>query len=112
MKRVKGLEDNKAKMDTLITDLQNRVQALSLASAGYRKIRNRFIDVYRRDVRHDLDNQGRDNIAGVNEAAHHADAVADASLYTSRERTDETVLFEIYGLSAIQISSLGKCQTF
>lgn len=37
--------------------------------------------------------------------------VTDASLYTSAGRRDETILVNLYGLTANQISILGKCQT-
>lgn len=119
--RMKRLEDKLTKETTSlknqtiglqnqITGLQHRVKILALASEGYRKIRNRFLDVYRRDVLNDATGQGYQEIGDGNEAAHGGDAVVDASLYTSDERRDEGVLIELYGLSAIQISQLGKCQ--
>ena len=94
-----------------ITNLKNRVRALTLASEGYRKIRHRFLDVYHRDIRNDVDGHGREKINQGNEAAHYGDAVTDASLYTSHERYDEVVIVELYGLTANQISYLGKHQT-
>jgi hypothetical protein len=52
--RMKRLEDKKEKMnaqlqrsDARTTDLEHHVQVLTLASKGYRKIRHRFLEVYR-----------------------------------------------------------------
>jgi TolA-binding protein len=90
-------------------DLQRHVKDLKLASEGYRKIRNRFINVYRRDVLGHMTHQEHQQIGDGNNAAHGGDAVADASLYTSGERRDEGVLIQLYGLSASQISYHGKC---
>jgi hypothetical protein len=104
-------ETELANHKTQISYLQDRVKALGQTSEGYRKIRHRFIDVYRRDVLADLDSQGRKKIGEGNQVAHEGDAVADAGLYTSGERFDEDVLVDLYGLSATQISQLCKCRT-
>jgi hypothetical protein len=96
--------------ETQIADVHNRVKVLTLASEGYRKIRHRFLEVYRRDVLDDK--QGRKKIGEGNEAAHEGDAIADAGHYTFGERHDEKVLVNFYGLTTSQISHLGKCRTF
>jgi hypothetical protein len=80
--------------NTQVTDLQNRIKTLTLVSEGYRKIRHRFLEVYHRDIRNDVDGQGLTKINQGNEAAHHGDAVTAASLYTSHERNDEIVMTE------------------
>jgi hypothetical protein len=90
-------------------DLQHHVKDLKLASEGYRRIRNRFINVYCRDVLGHVTHQEYQQISDGNNAAHGGDAVTDASLYTSGERHDEGVLIKLYGLSANQISYQGKC---
>ena len=107
-KETTSLKSQIAVHQNQIAGLQRQVKGLTLASEGYRKIRNRFIDVYRRDVLDDVTRQGYQKIGAGNEAAHGGDAVADASLYTSGERHDEMVLIDLYGLSANQISHLGK----
>jgi hypothetical protein len=111
--RMKRLEDKLTKETTSlqnkITNLEHHVKDLQLASEGYRRIRNRFINVYRRDVLGHATHQEYQQISDGNNAAHGGDAIADASLYTSRERYDEDVLIELYGLSANQISYQGKC---
>jgi hypothetical protein len=109
--RMKRLEDEIICHRYQITGLQQSIKTLALSSEGYRRIRNRFIDVYCRDIRNDLGGKGYANVLDGNEAAHEGDAIADAALYTSHTRHDEAVLIEIYGLSANQISYLGKCQT-
>jgi hypothetical protein len=111
--RMKRLEDKLTKETTIRqnenADLQHHIRDLKLASEGYRKIRNRFINVYLRDVLGHVTHQEHQQISDGNNAAHGGDAVADASLYTSHERNDERVLIELYGLSANQISYQGKC---
>jgi len=98
-------------MKTQITDLQYRVKVLTQTSEGYRKIRRRFLEVYRRDILNEVDRQGLKIISEGNEAAHDGDAVTDASLYTPGEQHDEKVLVDLYGLTASQILYLGKCRT-
>jgi hypothetical protein len=105
-----SLEDRYAESKTEIAELRRDIDTLRLASEGYRKIRNRFLETYRRDVViHNLDPKSRQNIAGGNEAAHHGDAIADAALYTSRERSDHALMSKIYGVSVYEITCLGKC---
>ena len=107
--RMKRLEDKPTGLQNENADFRHRIGNLELASEGYRKIRNRFINVYRRDVLGYVTHQEYQQISDGNNAAHGGDAIADASLYTSRERYDEDVLIELYGLSANQISYQGKC---
>jgi hypothetical protein len=95
--RIASLEDH-------VNDQQHKINTLSLASEGYRKIRNRFLDVcYRnyRNVRDDVDPKGRQNIADGNEAAPYGDAVADAFLFTSGERGYSGIMLVIYGLDLV-----------
>src|ERR1700722_19359306 len=102
MYEVGGLKNENA-------DLQHHVKDLKLASEGYRRIRNRFINVYRRDILGYVTHQEYQQISDGNNAAYGGDAVTDVSLYTSGERHDEDVLIRLYGLSASQISYQGKC---
>ena len=102
--RMRELEDNmqntrtelqtmETKLQSQITSLEHRVTDLTLSSEGDRKFRR----------------QGYKKISEGHKAAYHGDAVADASLYTSGRRVDEGILTELYGLTANQISYLGKC---
>jgi len=104
--QVKGLQDEQKKTNVLITELQDRVSTLTLALEGYRKIRHRFLEVYRRDVLEDLNREGRQKIGKGNEAAHEGDAVADADLYASGERTDVIVFLNLYELIPDQVLKL------
>jgi len=117
--RLASLEDWKAESKTKIASLEDRlndqrrdIDTLKKASEGYRKIRNRFLDVYRREVLHNLEPKVRQNIADGNEAAHHGDAVADAALYASGERHDRGIIVDIYGLDPDVIASLDKAGDF
>jgi hypothetical protein len=84
---MKRLADNLEKTDAQVTDLQHRVKILTQTSEGYHKIRRRFLEVYRRDVLNEVHRQGLKIISEGNEAAHHGDVVADASLYPSLRTT-------------------------
>ena len=106
--RMKRLEDKPTGLQNENADFRHRIGNLELASEGYRKIRNRFINVYRRDILGHVNYQGYQQIGDGNNAAYGGDAVTDASLYTSGERRDEDILIELYGLSAGQISYQGK----
>lgn len=114
MKRLEAKVDSleaKAKVESTelraqITRLEHRVDVLTQASEGYRKIRHRFLDVFVRDILKREDKQGSKRLKEGNQAAHEADAIADAALYVFDKRSDEDVLFKIYGLSATQISRL------
>ena len=99
--------DNQAE----IADLQYRVKSLTKDAEGYRSIRHRFIDFYRRDVLENVDQKGHGRIHKGNKAAHRGDAITDATLYTTRERKDEDVLTDLYGLTANEITLLSKCLT-
>ena len=100
--------DNRAE----IANLQDCVQSLTQEAKGYRRIRHRFINVYRRDVLEEkVDDGRRERIDEGNRAAHRGDAITDATLYTTEEREDQYDLIHIYGLTADQISLLSKCLT-
>ena len=125
MERVKRLEDQVANNKDQIADhqdqiadhqgqiayLHDRIRTLTTDAEGYYSIRHRFIDVYRRDVLHDVTEPGRTKIKEGNAAAHEGDAVTDVKLYTTHQRQDERALRSLYGLSVNQISSLSKCLT-
>jgi hypothetical protein len=80
----------KTELQTQITGPQHHVKDLTLTSEGYQKIRDRFLEVYRRDILDNVDRQGRKKISEGN-----GDAVTDASLYTSGRRFDERVLVDL-----------------
>lgn len=103
LEKLRKLEDKLEKMD-------ERAKTTSL-SGGCRKIRHRYIEVYKRDILGIIDREGRKKLDEGSIAAHGGDAIADADLYTSGERNDEDVLIDIYGLNSDQISSLCKCRT-
>ena len=69
------------------------------------------MDVYRRDVLEDADEKVHARISEGNATAHRGDAITDATLYTTNQRDDHYVLIHLYGLTADQISFLGKCLT-
>lgn len=86
--------------------LQLDVKRLAAASDGYLKIRARFLDTFKRDIIGTLSTSTI--IRTGNAAAHDGDAATDASLYTSRNRTDLPLLNQIYGISYDWIIQLSK----
>ncbi|KAK2797537.1 hypothetical protein FQN51_008436 [Onygenales sp. PD_10] len=81
-----------------ISDLRETLSELSIQSEGYRQIRNRFLEIFKRD-------EAADNrvINSGNAAAHHGEAVTDAFLYERGMRTDARTLKNIYGLGYADI---------
>lgn len=86
--------------------LRLEVKRLAAASEGYLKIRARFLDTFKRDIMGTYSTST--TIRTGNAAAHDGDATTDASLYTSRNRTDMPLLNQIYGISYEQIIQLSK----
>lgn len=87
---------------------KHEIQCLKLASDGYIKIRQRFLDVFRRDVLKDKSGQSTSSINAGNIAAHGGDAVTDARIFESGIHKDNGPMTIIYGLDPIQVLLLGK----
>jgi hypothetical protein len=90
---------------------QAQIDILTPDAERYYSIRHRFIDVYRRDVLRDVDQEGLDRINRGNGTAHEGDAFTDARLYADGKRDDRHALISLYGLTPDQLSSLCKCRT-
>ena len=69
-----------AALEETVTQNQIRIQHLTAAGEGYFKIRQRFLNVFRRDVLQDPAAQWTLIIDTGNAAAHHGDAITDAGL--------------------------------
>ena len=89
-----------------IQALQDQTRQLQDASLGYRQIRHRFLDVYRRDVRRITSPQTFTSIRSGNLRAHAGDCVTDAELYASGERDDAHIFVHIYGLDYQKVRQL------
>jgi hypothetical protein len=98
-----ALAAHQAETARKITALENEVRVLKLASDGYAKIRQRFLDVYRRDILKDQSAKAVTMIGVGNAAAHAGDAVIDAGLYINGNRKDDGLMVEIYGLDPAKI---------
>jgi hypothetical protein len=86
-----------------ITILENQVKILTEASADYRKVRHRVFD-----IKKNLDAAGKARLKDGNESAHDADVIIDASLFTRRERHDESTMAEIYGIGALLVTQIAE----
>ncbi|KAI9785732.1 MAG: hypothetical protein M1839_008749 [Geoglossum umbratile] len=94
--------------DNRISGLQTQIEELKEASEGYRHIRQRFLDVFRRDILGSATARYAGNIDAGNAAAHHGDAVADAGLYEGGFRNDKSLMTIIYGISPDQVLFLRR----
>jgi thioesterase domain-containing protein len=101
-------EDQSASQLRMISDLQAHSEVLKESSEGYMRIRDRFLDTYLRDVEKIPEARWSKAIVAGNKAAHDGDAVADASLFESGTRNDETLMVKIYGLTYGQVLTLSK----
>ncbi|KAI9761808.1 MAG: hypothetical protein M1840_001688 [Geoglossum simile] len=108
--RLTGTERDLAVWKARSTALEARQGVQGRAIEGYLMIRNRFIDTFRRDIVSTRNAQGRQNIEAGNIAAHDGDAVTDATLFTSGDRTDVFVFHKLYGTSAEQVLELDKAR--
>ena len=90
-----------------IIALEGCVGRLSQNSDGYRCIRRRFLDIYRRDVKDDQALKGSPAIKAGNAKAYGGDALADAALFQHDHRTDTRLYRDLYGLEYRQVLELG-----
>jgi hypothetical protein len=86
--------------DRQITNQDRQITDLKAASEGFLDIRERFIDVMKRDLFHTIPYDARSTraIRKGNEAAQHGDVMGDALLYKLRSRTDTITFLKIYGI--------------
>jgi hypothetical protein len=87
---------------------QIHIQHLTAAGEGYFKIRQRFLNVFRRDVLQDPAAQWTPMINAGNAAAHYGDAITDAGIFKSGVRKDASLMVKVYGLTPSQVLSLSK----
>ena len=94
-----------------INSQQARINTLEEASQGFRDIRNRFLETYKRDWYDTPDQQSHVPIQQGNTSAHGGNAAVDSLLYTdpflSAGRSDERVYVSLYGLTPNQVKRLG-----
>ena len=104
----KEMADMKKHYAGEMAELRKHISGLQKYSEGYRKIRHRRIDKFILQTTQNVGKLDSNRIRRGNEAAHDGDAITDADLYTSGERTDEHALIKLYGLTAREITALGK----
>jgi hypothetical protein len=91
-----------SKVDAIDDKLTKDIAALRKVSQGYRKIRHRFIDTYKRNLRLGFHPQeDASTVPG-------ADVVTDASLYTSGERMDPDIFAHLYGFDHEKVPELSE----
>ena len=106
--KIANLETAIATLETEVGILKSQNKELILACDGYMLIRERFLDIFRRDILKSPNAKWTTAIGAGNAAAHHGDAVTDASLYEKGRRKDRSLFSKIYGLDPIQILELSE----
>ena len=93
-----------------LTELNDQVLALELLSTEYRKSRIQFIDTFKRNNldASDDDSDGKIIREGYM-AAEEGSAIADAALYTLKERSDVSIFEELYELEPLQVLRISGC---
>jgi hypothetical protein len=86
-------------------------QDVRLTSAEYLEIRQRFLDVFRRDKLGAYSPGLKSNIALGNERAHGGDAVTDAEIFVRGMRHDIELMKMVYGISANKVLELRESQS-
>ncbi|KAK2801390.1 hypothetical protein FQN50_007776 [Emmonsiellopsis sp. PD_5] len=107
LKRISDLENKMGNMENQCSNLSQTVTELASESEGYRNIRSRFLETYKRDKQEGTPDHRAINSMG-NVAAHHGDGVTDALLYERGVRTDALTLKKIYGLGYAEILSRSR----
>ncbi len=93
------LKDNRRETEVL----KRRVEVLETACEGYRRIRRRFFDTYKRDILRLPHVLASRDIHTGNEAAHEGNVVIDADIYDIESRNDLYVFQNLYGLEVGQV---------
>ncbi|KAI9825676.1 MAG: hypothetical protein M1832_001020 [Thelocarpon impressellum] len=103
---VTGLKHEVTGLGHEVIGLKGQVAAHAQAIDGYMAIRNRFLDVFRRDKLGDADFRHTRGIRIGNDYAHGGDATTDAMLYQQGKRKDRNVFVALYGLSFSEVIEL------
>jgi len=102
------LEEIKASILKLRADMEGEISVLKKASIGYKAIRGRFLDCYKRDELGMRSRKIRKSIKTGNKYAHRGDPVTDATLYTSNARSDMSTFLSLYGLRPHEVEDLAS----
>ena len=106
-KAIDKLTMNALDNHSTISQLQTRVETLSVTSETYLDLRRRFVGWWRRDVE-----GGKLYYKGLkagNERAHEGDCVADAVMWEKDNRTDTSRYQKIYGFDYRSVLKFRTC---
>ena len=93
-----------------LTELGDQVLALEYLSTEYRQARIQFIVTFKRDNLDTSDNDSDSKIILEGYmAAEEGNAIADATLYILKERSDVYVFEELYELEPLQVLRISEC---
>ncbi|KAI9768631.1 MAG: hypothetical protein M1840_004828 [Geoglossum simile] len=104
--RVHDLEARVNDLKAQTHSLKAQTHDLKESSEGYLRSRDGFLDVFKDDILRDPN--AKSSRARRDKAALHGDAVADAGLYQSGRRRDESLLIAIYGVTSTGILRLSR----
>ena len=91
-----------------IESLNIQIRQLKDASTGYREVRHRFLDVYRRNLRNLANPHISARTRAGNQRTHAGDCVTDGALYENEERDDDLVFVYIYNLTYQKVQLLAQ----
>lgn len=103
---VKQLKAENQAKEEIVHENRQQIELLKQSSEGYLKIRKRYLDFYKRDILRI--NPTTSDILSGNAAAHHGDAVTDATLYSIHHRSDQEVYRQLYGFGYKTVLKLRK----
>ncbi|MCJ1250644.1 hypothetical protein MMC30_007872 [Trapelia coarctata] len=106
--RVKNLESTAEVYLVEISSLKTKTKTLEIAVEKCCDLRERFFEVYKRNLEVDVAN--RSIIRASNDAAHAGDAVFDATLYSLGRRDDKYIYKQIYFFSPSEIAELDEIE--
>ncbi|CUS07944.1 unnamed protein product [Tuber aestivum] len=110
---VAASEKKIAATEEKIAELNDQVSILKLAGPDYKRVRNPFLSVFKRDImKETLKQSDRNFIAEGNVIAHSGDAAIDALLYDGEGRRQDWYVFEeLYGLHPSDVRKITHGET-
>jgi len=113
--RLGEMEKRLNSQQKIVDELKGKVLKLQIPSEGYKRVRNRFLSTFKRNILKRLVNLDRKVILEGNYTAHLSDVGVDATLYISPGggygrpvRKDRNTFKALYGLDPRLASKISK----
>lgn len=107
--KVKSLEESNALSEKYNLKIHDQMAILKESCQDYKRIRNRFISVFARDVLDVWTPANKKIIDDGNRKAHDGDISTDALLYQGREKREDGWVFEeLYGIHYAEAAKISE----